>query len=275
MSAIYNGGWFVPQFLGRPSLAAAPPQTTRVWCRRRRPYYLLVHLLSLPTYALGVRQSDAVARPLFHFNDHLFVRGGVRRQRLYDHCCQSDSHPAARALTLGWPRIFRHRYGFARWGSGCHRPESRSRGYVFPENFRHSYSSCCLAPIGSGLLLFALVRAAREYAIVERRSDLCAAMGRGPCRIVSANNRNYRRYLFTRFILAAGDLATPFYALFAIKQLGAPLSIVGLYIGFTTISALLSSPVLSWLSDHHNLNGVLLLARRRNAIFPLLALGFR
>lgn len=89
-----------------------------------------------------------------------------------------------------------------------------------------------------------------------------------------SQNHVYRRYLLTRFVLAAGDLATPFYAIYATKQLGASVSIVGLYIAITTFAALLSTPLLSWLSDRHKLNWVLVLAAAGTPIIPLIALGF-
>ena len=75
-------------------------------------------------------------------------------------------------------------------------------------------------------------------------------------------------------MLAVGDLATPFYAIYATRQLGAPASIVGLYIGLTTFSALLATPVLSYLSDRHKLRWVLLLAASVTPLIPLLALLF-
>jgi MFS family permease len=80
--------------------------------------------------------------------------------------------------------------------------------------------------------------------------------------------------LATRFVLAAGDLATPFYALYATQELGAPDSIVGLYIGLTTFSALLATPLLSRMSDHHRVNWVMLIAAGATPIIPLLALLF-
>lgn len=87
-------------------------------------------------------------------------------------------------------------------------------------------------------------------------------------------NHYYRRYLLTRFVVAAGDLATPFYAIYATRQLGAPDSIVGLYIGITTLSALLATPILSYISDRRKLRWILLLAATMTATIPFLALLF-
>ena len=87
-------------------------------------------------------------------------------------------------------------------------------------------------------------------------------------------NRMFRRYLTTRIVLALADVATPFYAIFATRQLGGPEQIVGLYIGLTTLSAMVTNPLWSWISDHRGNRPMLLAAAFTALIMPVIAFVF-
>lgn len=267
MSAIYNGGWFIPQFLVAHRLARLP---------LKRPVYATAAfiriicwlLIVFATYTIAAANPSLLLTIFFILMTiYAFVAGLAGNAFMTMVAKIIPIH--RRGSFFGWREFWGTAAGLLA-GYLVAVALSPERGLVFPTNFGLLFV-LTLGAVGSGLLLFAQVREPREVITGEALTfleQLRAARG------LVSRNPIYRRYLLTRFILAAGDLATPFYAIFAIKQLGAPAEIVGLYIGVTTLTALLSTPILSWLSDHHRLTWVLLLAAGTTPLIPLLAFGF-
>jgi MFS family permease len=267
LSAIYKGGWFIPQFLVAHRLQRLPLM---------RPVYATAAfiriicwlLIALATYTIASTNPSLLLAIFFVLMTiYSFVAG-----------LAGNAYMTMIAKIIPMNR----RGSFFGWGEFCGTAAALLAGYlvavvlsperdlVFPENFGLLFV-LTFGAVGSGLLLFAQVREPREVITGEEitfSQQVRAARG------LVTRNPIYSRYLLTRFILSAGDLATPFYAIFAIKQLGAPVEIVGLYIGVTTLTALLSTPILSWLSDHHRLTWVLLLAAGTTPLIPLIAFGF-
>jgi MFS family permease len=62
-------------------------------------------------------------------------------------------------------------------------------------------------------------------------------------------NQNLRYLLIARVVILLSYVAAPFYSIYSINELGAPVSIIGVYMGVRTIVALLINPVWSRLSD--------------------------
>jgi MFS family permease len=61
-------------------------------------------------------------------------------------------------------------------------------------------------------------------------------------------------------VILLSYVAGPFYSIYSINVLQAPVSIIGLYVGVRTIVALAINPVWSWLSDRHGNRLVMRLA---------------
>lgn len=267
MSAIYNGGWFIPQFLVAHRLQRLPLKRSvyktaafiRIFC-----WLLIV----LATYLIGANNPTLLLIIFFVLMTIYAFTAGLAGNAFMT--IVAKIIPAQRRGSFfGWREFSGTAMGLLA-GYLVAVALSPERGLVFPENFGILFI-LALGAIGAGLLLFAQVREPSEVITgdgVTFSQQLRAARG------LVSQNHIYRRYLLTRFVLAAGDLATPFYAIYATKQLGASTSIVGLYIGITTFTALLSTPLLSWLSDRHKLNWVLVLAAAGTPIIPLIALGF-
>lgn len=93
-------------------------------------------------------------------------------------------------------------------------------------------------------------------------------------RQVWRENEMFRRYLTTRIVLALADVATPFYAIYATRRLGAPEETIGLYIGLTTVAAMLTNPVWSWVSDHRGNRPMLFAAAFSALTMPFIAFTF-
>lgn len=267
LSAIYNGGWFIPQFLVSHRLARLP---------LKKPVYTVAaviriicwFLITVATYLVGVRNPPLLLALFFVLlTIYTFVAGFAGNAYMTMIAKIIPMH--RRGSFFGWREFAGTAMGLLA-GYLVAVALSPERGLVFPENFGILFV-LIFGSVGAGLLLFTRVREPRETITGEAMTfsqQWRAARG------IVRENHSFRRYLLTRFILAAGDLATPFYAIYATKQLGAPVSIVGLYIGLTTLSALLATPVLSYLSDRHKLDWVLFLAAGATPVMPFLALAF-
>jgi MFS family permease len=267
LSAIYNGGWFIPQFLVSHRLARLPlkkPVYTTAAVIRIICWLLIV----IATYTLGGHNHPLLLVIFFVLMTIYSLTAGFAGNAFMTMVAKIiPMH--RRGSFFGWREFAGTAMGLLA-GYLVAVALSPERGFVFPENFGILFV-LLFGAIGAGLLLFTLVREPREAITGE---GMTFSQQWRAARVILRENHTFRRYLLTRFILAAGDLATPFYAIYATKQLGAPVSIVGLYIGLTTLSALLSTPLLSYLSDKHKLDWVLLLAAGATPVIPLLAIAF-
>lgn len=267
MAAIYNGGWFIPQFLVAHRLRQLPIKK-RIYTTTAVVRIICWFLIVLATYLLGAHNPGLLLAIFFALMTVYSFAAGVAGNAFMTVVAKVIPI-ARRGSFFGWREFCGTAMGLLA-GYLIAVALSPERGLPFPENFGLLFV-LLFGAIGSGLLLFTLVREPSET--ITRRGmtfgeQLVAA------RVLVRENHRYRRFLLTRFVLAAGDLSTPFYALFAIQQLGAPDSIVGLYIGITTVAAILCNPLLGWLSDHRRLNVILVLAAAATPVIPLLALAF-
>jgi MFS family permease len=73
-------------------------------------------------------------------------------------------------------------------------------------------------------------------------------------------NQNLRYLLIARVVILLSYVAAPFYSVYSINVLGAPVSIIGVYMGARTIVALLINPLWSRLSDRRGNKLVMQLA---------------
>lgn len=267
LSAIYNGGWFIPQFLIAHRLQQLPLKKT-LYRSMAAIRILCWMLIVAATFLIGT-QNPPLLLGIFFLLMTIYALAAGFGGNAFMTIVAKVIPPQQRGSFFGWREFSGTAMGLVA-GYLVAIALSPERGFVFPGNFGVLFV-VAFGSIGAGLLLFNLVREPRETIVGEGMTftqQLRAARG------LVRENHMYRRYLLTRFILAAGDLATPFYAIFATKQLGAPDSIVGLYIGLTTFSALLATPPLSYASDKHKLDWVMLLGAGATPVIPLLALLF-
>lgn len=267
LAAIYNGGWFIPQFLIAHRLQQLPLKKTvyagaaviRIFC-----WLFIV----LATFLLGAQNPSLLLAIFFVLMTIYSLSAGVAGNAFMTIIAKIIPMQR-RGSFFGWREFAGTAMGLLA-GYLVAVTLSPERGFGFPENFGMLFI-VAFGTIGAGLMLFAQVREPRE--MIQGEGMTFAQQWRAAQNIVRENFL-YRRYLVTRFVLAAGDLATPFYAIYATRELGAPDAIVGLYIGLTTFSALLATPLLSYLSDKRKLSWVLLVAAGATPVIPLLALAF-
>jgi MFS family permease len=267
LPAIYNGGWFLPQFLISHRLERLP--------LKKRPYLTAAvvriicwGLIAIVTPLVGASNPTLLLSLFFVlYVTYSFAAGFagnafmtmvakiIPLQRRGSFFGMRDLTGTASGILAGYLI------------SLALAPQG---GLTFPNNFGILFF-ITFAAVAVGLTVFGLVAEPRDTTSgreVTFREQTRAA------RRVWRENEMFRRYLTTRIVLALADVATPFYAIYATRQLGAPEQIVGLYVGLTTLSAMVTNPVWSWISDHRGNRPVLLAAAAAALTMPFVAFVF-
>jgi len=84
---------------------------------------------------------------------------------------------------------------------------------------------------------------------------------------------NYRRLVLTRLVLGLTHVATPFYAVYAVEELGVSVSMVGLYLSLFTGARLGATPLWDWIARRR---GTVIMWRIAVALaitVPIIAIG--
>jgi MFS family permease len=108
-----------------------------------------------------------------------------------------------------------------------------------------------------GLGSFALVK--EPDGEVRAEADTLRSHVRRAVRL-PRQNQNLRYFLIARALNLLSYIAAPFYSIYSINELHAPVSILGVYVGVRTIVSLLINPVWSRLSDRRGNKLVMQLA---------------
>jgi MFS family permease len=267
LPAIYNGGWFLPQFLISHRVQQMP--------RKKRLYDLASIfriccwlLLTAATFLLDAHNPHLLLALFFVFYTVYSLAAGVAGAPFMD--IVAKTIPVERRGTFFGRRDLSGALmaiGASYLVSQLLNPGS---AWVFPVNFGILFLLASLAVI-LGLGFFVFIVEPVENASPQKVTfqDQVHAAGR-----MLRENQVYRRYLFTRIAIAAADIATPFYAIYATTVLGAALNTVGLYIAFSTVATVVTNPLLSRLSDRRGHRVVLLGAAAGMVAMPLIALVF-
>ena len=268
LPAIYNGGWFLPQFLISHRLERLP--------LKKRPYLTAAvvriicwGVIALVTPLIGANNPALLLTVFFVLYVTYSFAAGFAGNAFMTMVAKIIPLPrrgsffGMRDLTgtlMGLPAGYLIALALS--------PQS---GLAFPYNFGVLFFITFVAVV-VGLTLFGLVIEPRDV-IPDARAVTLREQSHAAQR-VWRENETFRRFLLVRIVLALADIATPFYAIYATRQLGAPESIVGLYIALTTVSALVTNPVWSWLSDHRGNHLLLLVAATTALGMPLSAFLF-
>lgn len=267
LPAIANGTWYFPQFLISHRLQRLP-RKIKVYATAGFIRIVCWALLIVATFVLAQSNPALLLALFFLFYTIYGLAAGfagtpfmdivaktIPTERRGSYFGNRDLVGALMAIAAGWVVNY-----FL----------SPDLAAIFPSNFGFLFLI-----VGStvviGLGAFSLIAEPAGIVPTDQitfREQLYAAR-----QMVSAN-RGYRRYLLTRIVLAIADIATPFYAIYAIKILQIPAETVGAYIGIATISSLITNPLLSRASDRRGNRIVLIGAATGMLIMPIIALVF-
>jgi MFS family permease len=141
--------------------------------------------------------------------------------------------------------------------------------YPYPYNFGYLYIAGWILMV-FGLLTFAYVKEPPVRDLLDKASpsiQLKYAIS------IFKNDDNFRRLFFSRAAVNTYLLSSPFYIVYAIRNLGAPSNIAGVYLAAQYIGFLLSNILWAWLSNHISNRKVIIFAGTVSAVPPVLAFG--
>lgn len=122
---------------------------------------------------------------------------------------------------------------------------SEDAGSAFPQNVGVLFAISWLAAV-IGLTAFMSVK--EPPGEVRGEEDTLTSHLQRAARL-PRQNYNLRYLLIARMVILMSYVAKPFYGIYSINVLHAPVAILGLYVGIRTLSALFINPIWSRLSD--------------------------
>jgi MFS family permease len=139
----------------------------------------------------------------------------------------------------------------------------------FPANFG-ALAFLSLLCFSVGIGSFALVREPPQLRLGPALR-LTEGLRRAP--ELLRGNRNYRWFIIARLLIRTGQIAEPFYIIYATESLGLPKSVAGAFVAAWALSAALSNLVWSRVSDRQGNRRLMLIAGSLIALAPALMIA--
>lgn len=265
LPAIASAGWFLPQILVAPRVQGLP--YVMPWYRATAISRILcMTLLTVSTFALGA--NPALLLVAFFVLYSIFsLSGGISGLPWLE--MVSKMIPPRRRGTFFSLRSF--------WGSLLAMLASgllaallseRLTGLSFPTNFALLFAVVTLL-VTTGYTTWMLTREPKAT-VTAPPITLRALLKRGA--ELLRTEREYRAFMIVRVLLSLASVADPFYAVFAKVVLGAPVEIVGLYVGASAAAALASNFLWGPLGDRASNRTLMASTVVSVALVPLSAL---
>jgi hypothetical protein len=266
LPAIRFGGWFLPQFL------------VSGWIQpRRRKVPIAVALevfraityttLGFLTHFLGRSHPDlllALFFVLFALTRFTAGTGALARMDVIGKVVPPERRTAFFAVRGFWG-------GWLVFGSGflVSFVLDEGRGQTFPHSFTLLFALSALSFVFA-LITFSRMREPEGPGGRPRRS-LREQLARAPKLV--RQDAALKQYLWVRVLLDMRRLSCAFYPVFALEILGAPDSMVGVYIVMMTLAQILSNPLWQWVSRVRGRGFLLQTVALLSVLEPVLALG--
>jgi hypothetical protein len=138
---------------------------------------------------------------------------------------------------------------------------------TFPVNFALLFGLSCLSFLVA-VLSFSRVKETPGPA-GQAPHSLKAQLARAP--VLLKQDPEFKRYLVARILLNTMRIAEPFYTVFALDILGAPVSMVGFYLSAMTLANILSNPLWQWAERTRGTYFMVKAASLLTVLAPLLA----
>jgi predicted MFS family arabinose efflux permease len=140
-------------------------------------------------------------------------------------------------------------------------------GRAFPANVGQLIA---ISGLFAAVSMFAFILVVEPPSVVgDEISSLTAHLGRAAH--LMRRDRNFRLFLATRVVIMAAQMATPFFAVYASRELGAGAEMVSVYLASNTAASLVSNLMWSRLSDRRGNRAVIRLAAGLGLSMTLLA----
>jgi hypothetical protein len=236
LPAIRFGGWFLPQFLVASWIQPKPRKVSTV-VALETVRVLIYGALGVLICALGLSHPRLVLVLFFVLFTLSRLAAGTGALARMDAIGKIVS-PARRASFFAarglWGGAIVFGVGFL-----VRNLLDPAQGLTFPVNFALLFGLSCLSFLVA-VLSFSRVK---ETPGPEGQAphSLQAQLARAP--VLLKQDPEFKRYLVARILLNTMRIAEPFYTVFALDILGAPVSMVGFYLSAMTLANILSNPL--------------------------------
>jgi MFS family permease len=266
LPALQSGGYLLPQLLVGGRLQAMP---------RKMPLYhraALARLAAYGTLLIAVFFAASVPRELslllIVVCFSIFTVGGGTSTLAFQDIVAKVIPPRRRGSFFGTRQLFGGLLAFVLVGPLVRWLLGESSPLAFPA----TYGVLCLLGlfgIGGGLLAFALIDEPPQLQ-TGPRLRLGEALRRAPA--ILREHDNYRRFIISRMLTRAGQIAEPFYIIYATEALGLPAGVAGIFLAVRAITGALSNLFWSRVSARSGNRRLVLLSGVLVLLTPALAL---
>lgn len=267
LPALQIGGFLLPQMLVGGRLQAMPyklPLYRRAAIARMSAFGAML----LAIFAAGSLPSNTslwliiICYSIFNF-------GGGTSTLAFQDVVAKVIPPRRRGSFFGTRQLFGGLLTFAivgplvRWllGEGSPLP--------FPYNYS-VLGVLAWISLSIGLIAFAIVKEPPQTQL-GRRMRVIEGLRRAPA--IMRANANYRWFIISRMLTRVGQIAEPFYIIYAIEALGLPAGVAGIYLAVRAISGALSNLLWSRISERQGTRRLILLTGVLFVLAPALALA--
>lgn len=264
LSTIRFGGWFLPQFLAA-SWIQPRPRRVPIAVALEIVRVLIYGVLGVLTYTLSLshpRLLLLIFFVLFTFSRLTTGSGALARLDAIGKVVSPLRRASFFATRNFWGGALIFGAGFL-----VRYLLDPTHGPPFPLNFTllFTLSSCSFI---AATLAFAQIKETPDDAEQPHHS-LKAQLVRAPALL--KQNPAFRRYLLVRVLLNMTRLSEPFYPILALDVLGAPASMVGLYLSAMTLASILSNLLWQRVERARGVHFLIRISSLLTALTPLLA----
>ncbi len=267
LPALQTGGYLLPQLLvgGRiQGMAAKLPLYRRAAVAR-----VVAYLVLLAAIFGADMFSPSVSLWLIVASFSIFNLGGGTSTLAFQDVVAKVIPPRQRGSFFGTRQLLGGLLTFlivgplARWLLNDNAPLG------FPNNYG-VLATLGLLGIGSGLLSFALIDEPVQ-AQPGARLRVIEGLRRAPA--IIREHANYRWFIISRILTRVGQIAEPFYMVYATEALGLPTSAAGLFLAVRAITGALSNLLWGRVSDRSGNRRLVVLSGMLLVLPPVLALA--
>ncbi len=266
LPALQIGGFLLPQMLVGGQLQALPyklPLYRRAAVARMSAFGAML----LAIFAAGSLPPNTslwliiICYSIFNF-------GGGTSTLAFQDVVAKVIPPRRRGSFFGTRQLFGGLLTFVIVGPLVRWLLGESSPLLFPFNYTALVVLAWIS-MSMSLFAFALVKEPPQTQL-GRRMHVIEGLRRAP--VIMRANANYRWFIISRMLTRVGQIAEPFYIIYAIEALGLPSSVAGVYLAVRAISGALSNLLWSRISERQGTRQLILLTGVLFVLAPALAL---
>jgi MFS family permease len=267
LPALQIGGFLLPQMLVGGRLQAMPyklPLYRRAAIARMSAFGALL----LAIFAAGSLPSNT-SLMLIIICYSIFNFGGGTSTLAFQDVVAKVIPPRRRGSFFGTRQLFGGLLTFAIVGPLVRWLLGEASPLPFPSNFG-VLGVLAWISLSAGLIAFAIVKEPPQTRL-GRRMRVIEGLRRAPA--ILRANANYRWFIISRMLTRVGQIAEPFYIIYAIEALGLPSGVAGVFLAVRAISGALSNLLWSRISARQGTRRLILLTGVLFVLAPALALA--